>query len=683
MDIIKKSLMTRLMLYFLIISVIPVIIVSYIAYLKGSSAIQEQAFDKLEAVMEAKKSRVLRNLHYMVRAIKTIDIDEVYDILKPFHDNTSGNFDINSKEYEELYRKSDKFIRKYMDIFRFKDVFVICADQGRVIYSGERGKELGADLEKGTYKDTGLARLFNEIMEYKAPSIVDYSYYEPTGTVEAFIGVPFFDVNNNIYCVVAVKFNPVVLAEVLQTTEGLGKTEITYLVGEDFKRRSDTRYDKETTVLKMKIDNKSIRNALNDKNGKNIEFNTEGKKIFTVYSDVGIDECKFLKADFDWAIISEIDEWEALRPVVELEYMILNISSFIIIMVIIFAYFIAKGIAEPIRKISGHLVAVGMGDLSIDIIDIKSNNEIGILAGEFSSMIRKFRKQIGEIIDVTDALTTMVTQILATTTQLASSATETSVSIAETTSTIEEMRQTAEMTGQKAKQLSTSARDMEDISLSGRKATDDTIKNIKRIKEQMEIIAGNIVDLSDKSQSIGEIVSAVQDLAEQSAVLAVNASIEAVKAGDAGKGFTVVAGEVRNLAEQSKDAIKQIMAILNDIHKAVSSSVKSARDGSERVDGGVERSLQAGETILALSNIVSETASDAMQIEATAQQQIVGMEQILLAVKNIKYAGLQNMDSAKQLEDAARHLDKLGSKLKEMIKVYKVTGGKEGMRGEK
>jgi methyl-accepting chemotaxis protein len=188
----------------------------------------------------------------------------------------------------------------------------------------------------------------------------------------------------------------------------------------------------------------------------------------------------------------------------------------------------------------------------------------------------------------------------------------------------------------------------------------------------MESIAESIVRLSEQSQNIAEIMLSVNDLAEQSNLLAVNASIEAAKAGEQGKGFAVVAQEVRNLADQSKQATVQVRSILNDIQKATNAAVMVTEQGSKAVDAGVKQSVLAGESVQKLGESIAEAAQAATQIAASSQQQMVGMDQVVQAMENIKVASGQNVASTRQTESAAKNIEELGRKLSELAALYKV-----------
>jgi methyl-accepting chemotaxis protein len=263
-------------------------------------------------------------------------------------------------------------------------------------------------------------------------------------------------------------------------------------------------------------------------------------------------------------------------------------------------------------------------------------------------------------------------EILATTTQVAAGAAETATAVSETTATVEEVKQTAQVSSQKAKAVSESAQRVAQVSQAGRKSVEDATQGMHRIQEQMESIAGSIVRLSEQSQAIGEIIATVNDLAEQSNLLAVNAAIEAARAGEQGKGFAVVAQEVKSLAEQSKQATAQVRTILGDIQKATGAAVLATEQGSKAVEAGVKQSAEAGESIRLLAEGIAEAAQAATQIAASSQQQMAGMDQVAQAMENIKQASTQNVAGTKQAETAAQGLHELGQKMKQLAAQYKV-----------
>jgi methyl-accepting chemotaxis protein len=269
-------------------------------------------------------------------------------------------------------------------------------------------------------------------------------------------------------------------------------------------------------------------------------------------------------------------------------------------------------------------------------------------------------------------LTSSASQILAATTEVAAGAAETATAVSQTTSTVEEVKQTAQLSSDKARLVSDTAQKTIQVSHLGKKSVEETLAAMNRISEQMDLIAEGIVRLSEQGQAIGEIMATVNDLAEQSNLLAVNAAIEAAKAGEQGKGFAVVAQEVKSLAHQSKQATAQVRTILGDFQKATNNAVMATEQGSKAVEAGVKQSTEAGESIRMLTDSISESAQAATQIAASNQQQRVGMDQVAQAMESIKLASLQNVASTKQGEAAALNLHELAQKMKQMVAQYKV-----------
>jgi methyl-accepting chemotaxis protein len=329
-------------------------------------------------------------------------------------------------------------------------------------------------------------------------------------------------------------------------------------------------------------------------------------------------------------------------------------------------------IAGPLVEISRVAERVAARDLTVNVSTDGRMDEVGLLAQTFRKMVENLRGVTREIGEGVNVLGSAASEILASTTQVASGASETATAVSETTSTVEEVKQTAQVSDQKARYVSETAQKSAQVSQGGRKAVTETIEGMSRIREQVEAIAESIVRLSEQSQAIGEIIATVNDLADQSNLLAVNAAIEAAKAGEQGKGFAVVAQEVKSLAEQSKQATGQVRAILTDIQKATSAAVMATEQGSKAVEAGVKQTAQAGEAVRTLAESIAEASQAATQIAASSQQQLAGMDQVALAMENIKQASAQNVASTKQAEVAAQNMHQLGLKLKELVSQYRV-----------
>ncbi|HUG54480.1 MAG TPA: methyl-accepting chemotaxis protein [Vicinamibacteria bacterium] len=278
-------------------------------------------------------------------------------------------------------------------------------------------------------------------------------------------------------------------------------------------------------------------------------------------------------------------------------------------------------------------------------------------------------------------------EILAATTQQASGTQEAAAAIQETTTTVQEVKQTAELSSQKARAVAELVGRTSQASQEGHRAAEDTLTGMREAKVRMEGIAQRVLGLSEQGQAIGEIIVTVNDLAEQSNLLAVNAAIEAAKAGEAGRGFAVVASEVKALAEQSKQATGQVRKILGEIQRATQAAVLATEQGVKASEAGESLARRAGETIHVLSESLSEAAQAAQQIQVTAQEQAVGVDQVALAMDNIRQVSTQNMAATRQMERAARDLNELAQRFKVLVagsqaEERPVGFGREAVAGE-
>ncbi len=332
---------------------------------------------------------------------------------------------------------------------------------------------------------------------------------------------------------------------------------------------------------------------------------------------------------------------------------------------------LTTNIAGPLRRLTNVAEKITDGDLKTNIEQDNRADEVGMLSRTFERMSEDLRGQLRQLTEGVNVLGSAAAQIVASTAQFAASASESAAAVSETTTTVEEVRQTAQLATQKARLVSDSSQRAAQISQTGRKSTEDANAGMTRIRLQMEAIAVSMMQLSEQSQAIGQIMAVVEDLASQSTLLAVNAAIEAAKAGEHGKGFTVVAQEVKSLAEQSRAATNQVRTILSDIQKATTAAVLATEQGSKAVEAGEKQTALAGESIQSLADSVTQAAQAATQIAASSQQQLVGVDQVAGAMESIKQASTQNVTSANQLEISARNLNDLGQRLKKMIDRYR------------
>jgi methyl-accepting chemotaxis protein len=312
---------------------------------------------------------------------------------------------------------------------------------------------------------------------------------------------------------------------------------------------------------------------------------------------------------------------------------------------------------------------IAAGDLTVEVKPVSEKDRLG---NSFASMAKNLRELNAEIQDVVNVLASSAGEIMGTVSEFASSSSETASAISETNATVQEVRQTTDLASQKSKQVYETARNSVTVAKTGKKAVDEAMGGMQGIHEGMGFIAERIVKLSEQSQAIGDIINSVNDLAEQSNLLAVNAAIEAAKAGEHGKGFAVVAQEVKNLSTQSKQATAQVRGILGEIQRATTAAVLATEQGSKAVEAGTKQSSDAGEAIRILAASIEESSNSTLQIVTSTQEQAIGMDQIATAIQSITQASDQNLEGSRQIEAATRNLYDQNRKLQQLVSHFKL-----------
>lgn len=329
--------------------------------------------------------------------------------------------------------------------------------------------------------------------------------------------------------------------------------------------------------------------------------------------------------------------------------------------------------------------SLGLGDLPIQYTGAPIKDESGNIIGalEYITDIRELNTihqtlentntfLEGQIRKAAQDISSMTIEMLAATSEQAATASQQAAAVSQTGATIQEARQTAEQAADRAQLVSEMAGQSLDISSQALQTVEKSTSGMVMIKDQVGTIAETILSLSEQTQKIGEIIATVNDIADQSNLLALNAAMEAARAGEAGKGFAVVAGEVRSLAEQSRNATSQVRQILSQIQKAANTAVMVTEEGSKRAAIGEEMAAQTGVVIQTIREHTRQVAQAAQQISASTNQQLAGMEQISQAMENINQSTIQAEASTRQVEGAAHDLNQLAKKLNDIIDQHQV-----------
>lgn len=253
------------------------------------------------------------------------------------------------------------------------------------------------------------------------------------------------------------------------------------------------------------------------------------------------------------------------------------------------------------------------------------------------------------------------------TVQQSTGANEQARAITEANLQLEDFIELSERVREQARSITDLAETSAAKSQSGREAIGQAIRGMSEIRAQVSAIGSTIYTLAQLTQRIDEIITSVSEIAAQSNLLALNASIEAARAGTHGRGFAVVASEVRSLAQQSKLAAVQVRAILNEIQAAMKETVSAAEVGAQGVDAGVAMTQEAGQIMAQLAESVNSSNEAVRAIHDTIRQQVDGLEQIAISMDNIERVTQQSMASTRMAETVSINLNHLAAELQQVV----------------
>jgi methyl-accepting chemotaxis protein len=327
-------------------------------------------------------------------------------------------------------------------------------------------------------------------------------------------------------------------------------------------------------------------------------------------------------------------------------------------------------LTRAVRSYGVFIDRLARGELGATL-ESEGEGELAQLGMNLEVMGRALRTMTLRIHEAVNSLSSATAEILTTTQQQSSAATESAAAVVETVATVDEVVQTAQQTAERAKQVDAASQRSVEVSAAGREAVTLTIESMGRARDQVASIGERILALSEQAQTVGQIITTVNELAEQSNLLALNAAIEAARAGEHGRGFAVVAQEIRGLAEQSKRATTQVRGILGDIQKLTTAAVLATEQGNKAVGSAVDLVRDAGSRIEQLAGTIATTALTAQQIVETAQQQVTGVGQISQATHAIRQAATQTVEGTRQTERAARDLNELSVRLRDAVSQYR------------
>lgn len=379
---------------------------------------------------------------------------------------------------------------------------------------------------------------------------------------------------------------------------------------------------------------------------------------------------------------------------------VIMLSIGAIVLAILIGYFGSRMISRPIVALSLVAERIAQGDLTAEQLRIKNKDEIGSLAASFNRMadnLRELVRQIsisaehvtmsseeltasaGQSTQASETITTTIQEVTTSTEMQARSVGESVTAINEMSSGVEQIASSAQYTSELSVQTSQKA-------LEGNKAIQTTVKQMDSIHQTMNDLATSVTEMEEQSKEIEQIVEVITAISAQTNLLALNAAIEAARAGEQGRGFAVVADEVRKLAEQSTQSAEKIAHLVSTIKNHTHKVVESMEMGVKEVDSGIQVVHVAGQLfeqiksdIDAVSGQVQEISAASQQISASTEQVVHAIEEISEGSKvvaaetqNVSASAEEQLAAMEEIASSASSLTKMAEELQQVVGKFKV-----------
>lgn len=372
-----------------------------------------------------------------------------------------------------------------------------------------------------------------------------------------------------------------------------------------------------------------------------------------------------------WFLFSErlLDEPDLARDLMWLALAMIGLG------VAWFGLFLAVGarFMRPLDHVVESVKAACQGEIGIKV-DLDSPDEFGVLAKSYNQMLDLIVYLIRQTQESSRRLAQSSSEILSATEQQASGAAEQAASISQTTATMEELAATYRQIADNANQVVNMAEASLGSAETGQQAVMNTLSAMEDIKTRSQTSANKILSLGERSQQIGQVLDIINSIADQTKILALNAAIEAARAGEAGKGFSVVAIEIRKLAESVVDSTGEIGQIMTEIQGAANELVIATEQELKQVQGGVDLAHSTGDSLEQILEMIEQTTVAAKEISAATQQQKSATDQVVKAMREVAAVAQQTAAGGRQVAASAEQLSGIAKESSQVGSAFRIVG---------
>jgi len=579
--------------------------------------------------------------------------------------------------YSMVHAKYHPYLRAFLRDRGYYDIFLF-DPKGNLVYTVFKELDYATNLVSGKWADTDLGKAFKAARDNPkkgSKNFFDFKAYAPShGAPASFISTPLLDKDGKFQGVLAFQMPIGALDELMQQKAGLGETGETYLMGGDKLMRSDSRFSKESTILKTKIDTPQVNLALKGENGLMISHDHHGMSVVAAYKPV-----KF--HNVTWAVIAEQDYAEAFAGVISMRNQLLVGSVIGIALVLVIGVFFGRSLSRPITEINRAMTILAQGDHSVEIQGVDRTDEIGDMAGsvlvfkknsiknkEAEAQKEKERLEKEEKRALMDKITAefsvnieeIVNTVTSASAQLNSTSQAMSGIAEETSSQSSAVSAASEQAATNVQTVAAASEEMSHSIAEINQRVNDASEAARQAVTEVEKTGLQIENLASTANKISDVISMISDIADQTNLLALNATIESARAGEAGKGFAVVANEVKGLAGQTAKATEEIVAQINEIQSATQQAVVSMGD-----IGKVIRRVD--ETSASIAAAMEEQGAATQEIARNVQEAASGTEEVNRNIAGVSQASQEAGAASGQVMSSAGELFKQSERLKEEV----------------
>ena len=340
---------------------------------------------------------------------------------------------------------------------------------------------------------------------------------------------------------------------------------------------------------------------------------------------------------------------------------------------VIFVVMFSRAMSAPLKRLSVDAEQVASGDLGV-VVEVGSDDEIGQLAQSFEKMVNNLREMIGTLADSAAHVSESSAEMQTNAVQMADGAEKVAIQAITVATASEEMSATSGDIAQSCQMAADGAERANQAAEHGAGVVEKSISVMHRIAERVQSSAKTVETLGRRSDEIGAIVGTIEDIADQTNLLALNAAIEAARAGEQGRGFAVVADEVRALAERTTKATREIGLMIKAIQQETKNAVTAMEEGVSEVEQGTEEAARSGEALRNIQDEINALHLQVQQIATAAEEQTATTNEISSNIHSITEVAQDTVEGARKTTSAAGDLSRLSAELERLVGQFKLDG---------